>query len=81
MNQRIRFRDFGWDEDAKRGRTRYMVLYGSTQPGQVLRIHDDKQYPWRGTRFGDGAAVVKFRTRAEAAMWVVTGKYASEVTA
>ena len=75
MSVPIKFRKFTWDEDDKRGRTRYMVLRGCEQPGQVLRVHDDKQYPWRGTRWLSGAAAVKFRTRAEAAAWVVTGHY------
>ena len=81
MSDPIKFRKFDWDEDTKRGRTRYMVLHGCRPPGQVLRIHDDKQFPWRATRWMSGEALVKFRTRAEAAAWVITGRYESEVEA
>lgn len=77
----IKFRKFPWSEDTKRRRTRYMVLVGCQQPGQVLHIHDDATYPWRATRWLDGGALEKFRTRAEAAHWVITGQYPSQVTA
>lgn len=80
-DKKITYRKFEWYEDDKRGRTRYMVLYGCQQPGQVLFIHDDNEYPWRATRWLDGAAFEKFRTREDAAAWVITGRYPSQVDA